>query len=98
MPRRHPPARGGAVPPRWNGGGIEKGLTSPPPVISYARATPLCPPLSRRRVVSRLRRVRATHWAVRPRLPRQPETPSRPSVRLASLPSLSSAVPRVGGG
>jgi hypothetical protein len=27
-PPRHPPARGGAVSPWWNGGGIEKGLTA----------------------------------------------------------------------
>src|SRR4051794_15710701 len=25
-PPRHPPVRGGAVPPRWNGGGIEKAI------------------------------------------------------------------------
>ena len=58
-PPRHPPARGGAVPPRWNGGGIEKGLTSPPPVISHARATPLCLRSAERRVGSRLRRMLA---------------------------------------
>jgi hypothetical protein len=97
-PPRHPPARGGAVHSGGTVAGSRKGLASPPPVISHARATPLCPPVSRRRVGSRLRRTLATHWAVWPCLPRQPETPSRPSVRLASPPSLSSAVPRVGGG
>src|SRR4051794_40876354 len=58
---RHPSARGGAVPPRWNGGGIEKGLTSPPPVISHARATPLCLRSTEPRVGSRLRRCPPPH-------------------------------------